>query len=124
MVKIMIVDDSLLTLRIIKNIFNDYNLINIDIVSAIDGTEAIKKYKEEKPDLVLMDITMPNLDGITALKEIINFDSNAKIIMATSINQHQTMKETIQMGALGYITKPFAKEKILEILKKHLNISI
>jgi two-component system, chemotaxis family, chemotaxis protein CheY len=121
MTKIMIVDDSLITLKILKDAFNEYGL-NVDVVSAKDGAEAVEKYAAENPDLVFMDITMPNEDGLSSLKDIISKYPDAKIVMATSIAEAATRQEALQAGAKDYITKPFEKNDIKRILKEQLEI--
>ncbi|HET7656812.1 MAG TPA: response regulator, partial [Bacillales bacterium] len=86
-----------------------------------DGKEAVEKYKETSPDLVTMDITMPEMDGIAALKEIKGIDDNAKIIMCSAMGQQAMVIDAIQAGAKDFIVKPFQAERVIEAIKKALD---
>ena len=88
--------------------------------NAANGAEAVKKYSEIKPDIVTMDITMPEMDGIEAVKEIIKQDSNAKILMVSAMGQQGLIIEAMRSGAKGFIIKPFQEEKIVDALTKIL----
>jgi len=110
--RILIVDDTLFMRTLLKNILFSGGH---DIVGeAGDGDEAVAKYKELKPDLVTMDVVMPKVNGIEALKEIRAIDPNAKVIMCTAVGQEQMVKLAIKTGAKGYIVKPFQAPKVLE----------
>jgi two-component system chemotaxis response regulator CheY len=87
---------------------------------AQNGVEAVDKYKSLNPDLVTMDMVMPEMDGITAVRQIMSHDPNAKIIMCTSMGQQALVVEAIQAGAKSFITKPFQPPKILETINKVL----
>jgi two-component system chemotaxis response regulator CheY len=116
--KILIVDDTLFMRTLLKNIlFSGGHTIAGE---AGDGVEGIAKYKELKPDLVTMDIVMPKLNGIEALKAIKEFDPAAKIVMCTAVGQEQMVKLAIKSGAKGYIIKPFQAPKVLEEVKNVL----
>lgn len=91
---------------------NGYNVIG----EAENGAEAVKKYKELKPDIVTMDITMPNMTGIEALKEIIKIDPKAKVIMLSAMGQEAMVKEAILSGAKNFIVKPFTETTLLKVL--------
>lgn len=120
MARILIVDDTLFMRTLIKNILFSGGH---DIVGeAGDGDEAIVKYKELKPDLVTMDVVMPKMNGIDALKTIRGFDPKAKIIMCTAVGQEKMVKLAIQSGAKGYVIKPFQGPKVLEEINKILAI--
>lgn len=116
--KILIVDDAAFMRMMIKDILtkNDFEVVG----EAGDGQEAIDKYKEHKPDLVMMDITMPDMDGITSLKEIIKIDPQAKIIMCSAMGQQAMVIDAIQAGAKDFIVKPFQGDRVLEAIKKTL----
>lgn len=116
MANILIVDDAAFMRMMVKDILtkNGYNVIG----EATNGNEAIEKYKELKPDLVTMDITMPDKDGIQALKEIKALDSNAKVIMCSAMGQQAMVIESIQAGAKDFIVKPFQADKVVESVKK------
>ena len=113
---ILICDDAAFMRMMIKDILtkNGYNVVG----EAENGAQAVEKYKETSPDLVTMDITMPEMDGITALKEIKQIDASAKIIMCSAMGQQAMVIEAIQSGAKDFIVKPFQAERVLEAVKK------
>lgn len=116
--RILIVDDTLFMRTLLKNILFSGGH---DIVGeAGDGDEAIEKFKALKPDLVTMDVVMPKVNGIEALKGIKAFDPNAKVVMCTAVGQEQMVKLAIKTGARGYIVKPFQAPKVLEEIKNVL----
>lgn len=112
MSNILIVDDAMFMRTLLKNIlFSGGHTIAGE---AADGKEAVEKYLDLSPDLVTMDVVMPNMNGIDALKSIREHDSNAKVIMCTAVGQEQMVKLAIKNGARGYIVKPFQAPKVLE----------
>ena len=113
---ILIVDDAAFMRMMIKDILskNGYTVAG----EAENGVKAIEKYNELKPDLVLMDITMPDKDGIQALKDIKAADPNAKIIMCSAMGQQAMVIESIQAGAKDFIVKPFQADRVIEAVKK------
>ena len=113
---ILICDDAAFMRMMIKDILtkNGYNVAG----EAENGAKGIEKYKELKPDLVLMDITMPEMDGIEALKAIKSADSNAKVIMCSAMGQQAMVIESIQAGAKDFIVKPFQADRVIEAVKK------
>ncbi|HQD28522.1 response regulator [Acetivibrio saccincola] len=116
--KILIVDDAAFMRMMIKDILtkNGYEVVG----EAENGTKAIEKFKELSPDLVIMDITMPELDGIAAVKEIKKIDGDSKIIMCSAMGQQAMVIESIQAGARDFIVKPFQAERVVEAVKKVL----
>ena len=116
MAKILIVDDAAFMRMMIKDILtkNGYNVVG----EAENGAKGVEKYGELKPDLVLMDITMPEKDGIQALKEIRANDGNAKVIMCSAMGQQAMVIEAIQSGAKDFIVKPFQADRVIEAVKK------
>lgn len=116
--KIMIVDDAAFMRMMIKNSLtgNGYN----NLLEAADGQIAFDLYKAEKPDLVIMDITMPNMDGIQSLKAIKNYDPNAMVVMCSAMGQEAMVVDAIRFGALDFIVKPFKPDRILQTVKKIL----
>lgn len=114
MLKILIVDDSLIIQKKLKRIFE--NLGHNVISCASNGEKALFDYIKYKPDLVTMDITMPIMDGISAVKSIINEDSNAKIIMVTSHGQENMVVRSIEAGAMSYILKPVTEDKLIQVI--------
>jgi two-component system chemotaxis response regulator CheY len=114
MLKILIVDDSLI---IRKKVTKLVEKLGHDVLySAKNGQEAIDAYTNNKPDLVTMDITMPDMDGITAVKEIMKIDATAKIIMVTSHGQEDMVIKSIQAGAVGYMLKPVTEDKLAIVI--------
>lgn len=113
---ILICDDAAFMRMMIKDILskNGYNVAG----EAENGLKAVEKFKEVTPDLVLMDITMPEMDGIAALKEIKKLDAGAKVIMCSAMGQQAMVIESIQAGAKDFIVKPFQAERVLEAVKK------
>ncbi|URM31702.1 response regulator [Cytobacillus firmus] len=116
--KILIVDDAAFMRMMIKDILskNGYDIVG----EAADGAQAVDKYKETQPDLVTMDITMPEMDGITALKEIKKINSGAKVIMCSAMGQQAMVIDAIQAGAKDFIVKPFQADRVLEAIGKAL----
>ncbi|OLO40903.1 two-component system response regulator [Alkalihalophilus pseudofirmus] len=116
--KILIVDDAAFMRMMIKDILskNGFEVVG----EATDGAQAVEKYKELSPDLVTMDITMPEMDGITSLKEIKKIDPNAKVIMCSAMGQQAMVIDAIQAGAKDFIVKPFQADRVLEAIKKTL----
>ncbi|EOS46264.1 response regulator [Lachnospiraceae bacterium JLR.KK009] len=113
---ILICDDAAFMRMMIKDILtkNGYNIAG----EAENGLKAVEKYNETKPDLVLMDITMPEMDGIQALKQIKATDPSACVIMCSAMGQQAMVIEAIQSGAKDFIVKPFQAERVLEAVKK------
>ena len=113
---ILICDDAAFMRMMIKDILtkNGYNIAG----EAENGAKAVEKYAELKPDLVLMDITMPEMDGIQALKKIRECDPNAAIIMCSAMGQQAMVIESIQSGAKDFIVKPFQADRVIEAVRK------
>ncbi len=113
---ILICDDAAFMRMMIKDILtkNGYNVAG----EAENGLKAVEKYKEVNPDLVLMDITMPEMDGIQALKEIKKLDAGAMVIMCSAMGQQAMVIESIQAGAKDFIVKPFQADRVIEAVKK------
>ena len=113
---ILICDDSAFMRMMIKDILtkNGYNIAG----EAENGAKAVEKYAELKPDLVLMDITMPEMDGIEALKKIKASDSGASVIMCSAMGQQAMVIESIQSGAKDFIVKPFQADRVIEAVQK------
>lgn len=113
---ILICDDAAFMRMMIKDILtkNGYNVAG----EAENGLKAVEKYNETKPDLVMMDITMPEMDGIQALKKIKEADPGATVIMCSAMGQQAMVIEAIQSGAKDFIVKPFQADRVLEAIKK------
>jgi two-component system chemotaxis response regulator CheY len=117
MAEVLVVEDSILTRTILTNIMTENGH---HVTEAVDGNDAISKYFKSRPDLVLMDLLMPEKDGLTAIKEIIDKDPNAKIIVCSADVQDFRVLEAIEAGASDYITKPFDNKKITDVTEKCL----
>ena len=116
--KILIVDDAAFMRMMIKDILSKNGF---DVVGeAANGEEAVEKYKELSPDLVTMDITMPEKDGIAALKDIKKINPAAKVIMCSAMGQQAMVIDAIQAGAKDFIVKPFQADRVLEAINKAL----
>ncbi|MDD6340145.1 MAG: response regulator [Butyrivibrio sp.] len=113
---ILICDDAAFMRMMIKDILskNGYTVVG----EAENGAKAVEKYGELKPDLVLMDITMPEMDGIQALKKIKEADAGASVIMCSAMGQQAMVIESIQSGAKDFIVKPFQADRVLEAVRK------
>lgn len=117
MTKILIVDDAeFLRMRISKMLIGG----GFDVVEAENGLIALEKFKEIHPDLVLMDVTMPEMDGLTALKAIRQVDGQARVIMLTALGQESVVLDAIKSGAKDFIVKPFEQERVMGAIKKIL----
>lgn len=114
--KVMIADDSTFMKLILKNILTECGYTNI--IEAENGLEAIDKFTVNKPDLVMMDIIMPDMGGIEALKTIIKSHPKAKVIMVTAVGQEVIAQECLDVGASDYINKPFKDQNVADIIKK------
>lgn len=117
--RILIVDDAAFMRMMIKDILtkNGYEIAG----EANDGKEAIEQFKETSPDLVTLDITMPEMDGVTALKEIKKIDQDAVVIMCSAMGQQAMVIDAIQAGAKDFIVKPFQAERVIEAIEKALD---
>ncbi|MED9902902.1 MAG: response regulator [Lachnospiraceae bacterium] len=118
MAKILIVDDSKMSRRMLKSILEG---IGHEIIGeAANGEEGLCMYKELKPDAVTMDITMPDKDGIACLRDIREYDEEAKVIMLTAAGQSSKMLEALKLGAKEFICKPYEPEQVINALKEVL----
>lgn len=114
--RVLIVDDAAFMRMSLKTMLerNGFQIVG----EAENGLIGLSKYKELNPDIVTMDITMPEMSGIEALKEIKSFDSNAKVVMVSALGQEPMIKEAILSGADYFIVKPFKEERVVEVLNK------
>jgi len=111
---VLIADDSEFMRNLLREILEEDHTI---VGEVENGVEAVEVYKEETPDLVMMDIVMPIRDGIEATSEIKSANPDANVIMCTSVGQEEKMKEAVKAGADGYITKPFQKPSVMEAIQ-------
>ena len=118
MAKIMIADDSDSIRLVLKDILSigEYEIIS----EATDGAEAVDFYKEHRPDVLLLDLAMPKKDGLTVVKEVIQFDPNAKIVLITASDDQKVINQCIENGAVSYISKPFDFNGVLKTIENIL----
>lgn len=119
MAKILIVDDSRTSRKMLRNILesNGYEIID----EAVNGQEGVQKFQALKPDVVTLDITMPVVDGVEALKMIKALDPESKVVMVTAAGQKNKMIECIKAGANEFLTKPFEQQEIVDVINKMSN---
>ena len=112
MAKILIVDDAAFMRKVIKDTLSKSGYT--DLYEAVDGADAVEKYNEIQPDLVLMDIPMPNMDGLEALKTIRGKDGNANVVMCSAMGQESMVIDAVRSGAKDFIVKPFKADRVLK----------
>ncbi len=115
--KILVVDDATIMRLMLKHLFENNEFT---VVEAVNGKEAVELYAAHKPDLVTMDINMPDMDGITAVKEILKIDPQAKIIMCSAMGQVDKVKAAVMAGAKSFLVKPLQPERVLATVKQFL----
>lgn len=117
MPRILIVDDAeFLRVRLTKMLDTD----GYEVYQAENGAKAVATYREVRPDVVLMDVTMPEMDGLTALKEIVSFDPRARVVMLTALGQESVVLEAVKSGARDFVVKPFEHERVRKAISKLL----
>ena len=113
-IRVLVVDDSMFVAKQLGQILSSegYEIV----ATAVDGIDGVNKYKDLCPnvDIVTMDITMPRMDGITALEQIMAFDKNAKVVMVSALGKEELVKKSLLLGAKNYIVKPLDRKKVLE----------
>jgi len=116
MKKVLIVDDAVFMRLALKKVLEKYGFQVVG--EAENGAIGVRKYKELQPDIVTMDITMPEMDGVRALQEIRNNDPNAKVVMISALGHEAHVKEAIMLGAKGFIIKPYKEDCVVQTLNK------
>lgn len=116
MIKILIVDDSKTSRKMLRGILEDAGMEVIG--EATDGQEALKLYTSLKPDIVTLDITMPVMDGIKALKELIALDRTVRVVMVTAAGQKGNVVEALKLGAKEFVAKPYEVDLIIDVINK------
>ena len=110
--KILCVDDAAFMRKMVKDTLSKAGYT--DLYEAVDGADAVEKFGEISPDLVIMDITMPNMDGLEALKAIRAKDGNANVVMCSAMGQESMVMDAVRSGAKDFIVKPFKPERVLK----------
>lgn len=113
MLKLLVVDDAPYVLKALRDTLEARGY---EVYEAVNGEEALTRYREVRPDVVLMDILMPKMDGISATRNIIDYDPDAKIIAVTAVGKRGLEKECIEAGASGFVMKPFKTKELLNII--------
>lgn len=121
MAKILIVDDSKFMRLVLTGMLEKKGAHKV-VGEAEDGSLAVAKYKEVNPDLVTMDLIMPVVSGVQAVKDLIKHDANAKIVIISAMGQEKIIEELMQLGAKGFVIKPVSPEKLLETIGKVLGV--
>jgi two-component system chemotaxis response regulator CheY len=120
-INVLIVDDLAFIKIVLRDILEKSGFRVVG--EASNGEEAIAMYQDKRPDVVLMDITMPGMDGLTALKKIRELDGQARVIICSALGQQRLIVQAIQLGARDFIVKPFQPQRVVSALKKALNIT-
>lgn len=116
--RVLVVDDTAFMRRMLRELLSKAGL---EVVAeAGNGREAVEQYRQVRPALVIMDITMPELDGIAAVREIVREDPSARIVMCSALGQQELIIEALEAGAQDFVVKPFVPEKVLEAVHKVL----
>ncbi len=115
MAKILVVDDAAFMRMRCTKLLQDNGY---ETIEAANGIEAVKRYMEHRPDAVLMDITMPDMDGIETLKKLVEMDSSVKVAMVTAMGQQSLVIEALKSGAKDFVVKPFNADRVLAAVKK------
>lgn len=119
MARVLIVDDAMFMRTTLTTMLSNGN--HEVVGQAENGEQAVQLYKELLPDIVTMDVTMPVMDGIESVREIVKFDKNAKIIMCSAMGQQKVVVEAIEAGAKDFIVKPFEELRVLETVNRTLS---
>ena len=116
--RVMIVDDAIFMRKVLREILTENSY---EVVGEVNrGTDVLDKFKEWKPDLVTMDIMLPGIDGIDAVREIMKVDKDARIVMISALGQDELVDEALKAGAKGFIVKPFIPSQVIDVIKKIL----
>ncbi|MEZ8220853.1 two-component system, chemotaxis family, response regulator CheY [Candidatus Fervidibacteria bacterium JGI MDM2 JNZ-1-D12] len=115
MPKVLIADDALFTRKVLREILESEGC---EVIEAVNGQDAVDKFREWRPDLVLLDVSMPEMDGLATLNAIKEIDSSAKVVMVSAMGQSSTVNEALKSGACDFIVKPFRPHQIRELIAK------
>jgi len=115
MKRLLVVDDAMFMRRLIAGVARDAGW---EVVEAANGSQGVELYAELKPDLVTMDLVMPVMGGLEALKKIRELDPEAKVVVITAVDQKQSVMDAIRLGALDFVVKPFDRDRVTSLLNK------
>lgn len=115
MPKVLVVDDALFTRKVLREILESEGY---EVIEATNGREAVDKFQTERPDLVLLDVSMPEMDGLTTLHAIKEINPDAKVIMVSAMGQSSTVQEALKSGACDFVVKPFRQNQIRELISR------
>lgn len=118
--RLLIADDAMFMRMLLKRYLAPFNFD--EIMEAGDGLKAVELYKKSLPDLVTMDLTMPEMDGLTAIKQIMDFDSHAKVIVCSALGAREYVAEAIKLGARNFLIKPFQEDQIIKTIQYTLGV--
>lgn len=118
MSKILIVDDAIFMRKVIRDLLVKHEYT--DLIEAQDGLEAVEMFREHRPDLIIMDITMPSLDGIETIKELRKIDETVAILMCSAMGQEAMVREALKYGAKDFVVKPFKPDRVIRAVEKLL----
>ena len=119
-VRVLVVDDAIFMRSMIRDIFARSPFVVVG--EAEDGEEGVRLYREIRPDLTTMDIVMPKMDGLSALREIMRFDPRARVVMCSALGQEALIAEALQIGAKDFIVKPFQPSRVLKVAQSVLGL--
>ncbi len=119
MANILLIDDSAMSRKKLKKILLEGN--HTIVGEAEDGLEGLEKYEELTPDVVTLDVTMPKMDGLECLKEILRINEDANVVMISALGKGDTMLEALNLGAINYITKPFETDQVLDAIREAMD---
>lgn len=117
MPKVLVVDDALFTRKVLREILEAEGC---EVIEASNGREAIEKFQGERPNMIFLDVSMPQMDGLTTLQAIKGIDKDAKVVMISAMGQSVTVQEAKRFGACDFIVKPFRPHQIREIVQRYL----
>lgn len=117
MAKVLIADDAAFIRMKLRKALEE---LGLEVIEAANGAEAVQQFNAHRPDLVLMDITMPEMDGLAALKAIVAQDASAQVIMVSALGQESVVMQALQAGAKDFVVKPFQPDQIKQVVQRWL----
>ncbi|GBC99744.1 Chemotaxis protein CheY [bacterium HR17] len=118
MPKVLVADDAAFIRMKLRKVLEE---LGLEVVEAANGAEAVRQFQEHRPDLVLLDITMPEMDGLSALKSVMQLDTTARVVMVSALGQESVVMQALQAGAKDFVVKPFQPEQIKQVVQRWLS---